>query len=248
MFLSWLSQYWIPLLICVVLILLVSQQLRIRYWISLLHEYGLKTTFHLEKCHKVFTKLYANTNAMRLSLQERDEKKIRNDMTYVYGEVTFYSFASILALTRPQPGEVFYDLGSGGGKAVFIAGLVYDFKKVCGIEKLNRLYLLCQELLEKLKTLPEWQQYFPDKTINIEFVQNDFLEQDISDGDIIFINATCFNGPLWDAIFTKLLTLKSGSRVILGTKEIHHANFERIHYGLHLMSWGLNSINIYKKV
>lgn len=248
MFLNFLSQYWVPILIALVLILLVSQQLRIRYWIGLLHEYGVKTTFHLERSHKIFTKLYENTNAMSISLKERNEKQIRNDTTFVYGEVTFYSFASILALTNPQPGEVFYDLGSGGGKAVFIAGLVYDLKKSCGIEKLSGLYQLSAQLVEKLKNMPEWQHYHPDQHMNIEFLNKDFLEQDISDADILFVNATCFNGELWDAIFTKLLSLRTGARIILGTKEIHHANFERIHFGLHLMSWGLNSVNIYKKV
>lgn len=246
--LNWLTQFWVTILIGAVLIFLVSQQMRIRYWIALLQEYGLKTTFLLEKCHKIYNKLYENVNAMKISMKEREEKKITGDATFVYGEVTFYSFASILALTKPQPGEVFYDLGCGGGKAVFIAGLIYDLKKSCGVEKLDGLYRLCIQLLDKLKNMPEMHHYLPNKKINVEFLHKDLRDQDISDGDIIFMNATCFSGELWDEIFSKLLTLKTGSRVILGTKEIHHAHFDRIHAGLHLMSWGLNSINIYVKV
>lgn len=33
--------------------------------------------------------------------------------------------AVLLRQANPQPGEVFYDLGSGMGKAVFAAGLMY---------------------------------------------------------------------------------------------------------------------------
>jgi len=46
----------------------------------------------------------------------------------------------LLELTKPQPGEIFYDLGCGGGRPLFIASLAFPFLKKCvGIEYLEGL-------------------------------------------------------------------------------------------------------------
>jgi hypothetical protein len=66
----------------------------------------------------------------------------------------------------------FLDLGSGDGKVVLIASL---FTKSTGIEFDEELYKKSCEIKDKLK-------------LNAEFIQGDFLEQDLSKYDIIFIN------------------------------------------------------------
>jgi SAM-dependent methyltransferase len=220
---------------------------RFRRWIALLYEKGWQGTFHYDKCFKVLNKLYEGINTTKISLEEREDKKIQ-DGTYTYGEVMPYSLAKILELAQPKPGEVFYDLGSGGGKAIFVAALLYDFAKVCGIEKLSGLYQLSVQLLDRLNNLPEYKEYFPNKKLNIQFIQDDFRNQDISDADIVFISATCFMGELWDAIVAKLGNLKPGTRIILGSKRLQAGAYQLLHSDLHLMSWGMNSVNIYRKI
>lgn len=234
--------------IAAILIIFVVKRNTVRYWVALLYERGVKITFHLDKCRKVLQELYKGVNATRISLDERDEKNIRADGAYVYGEVSFLSFASILEIAEPQPGEVFYDLGSGGGKAVFIAALVYDFGKTCGIEKLSGLYHLSMQLLEKLQNLPEFKKYFPNKQLHIQFIHDDIENQDIHDADIVFVNATCFEGRLWDSMVAKFAQLKTGARVIVGSKVLELGGYELTHSGLHLMSWGMHSVRIYKKI
>jgi hypothetical protein len=241
-------RFWIPIIIAALFLIWALTRHRLRLLAGLMMEHGLRTTFHLEKCHKIFKKLYEGINAMAISLKQRNELKIREDSTYTYGEVTFYSFANILETAKPKPGEIFYDLGSGGGKAVFIAGLIYDFSKCCGVEKLPDLYQLCEGLLYKLQTMPELPQYLPFKKITIQFVNEDLLAYDFTDGDIIFINATCFRGEMWDLIVAKLSKLKSGARVILGSKKLESGGFKLIHANFHLMSWGMNSVFIYEKL
>src|SRR5262249_8238360 len=145
---------------------------------------------------------------------ERKEKNLDKDDAYTYGEVTFYSFIHILEAAKPQVAETFYDLGSGAGKAVFIAALVFPFTKACGVEKLSGLYQLSCSLLDKLQNKSGYQQLVRHREVNIQFIHGDLLEQDISDGDIIFINATAFDG-LFDQLIIKLHTLKKGSRIIL---------------------------------
>ena len=56
---------------------------------------------------------------------------------FTYGEVLFCYFIPLLNLVSPKPGEIFWDLGSGTGKALAIAALAFPFlKKVCGVEYL----------------------------------------------------------------------------------------------------------------
>lgn len=242
------SQIIIFFSILLVFLVWYFNRIRIRYWVALLQERGWKSSIHYDRCFKLFSKLYEGINATALSLQERKEKNLYEDYTYTYGEVTFYSFVNLLEIVQPKPGEVFYDLGSGAGKAVFIAGLVFDLGKACGIEKLTGLYNLSSQLVEKLKTIPETQQYFPNKQFNIEFIHGDILSQDISDANIVFISATCFRGEFWDRVVGKLAKLKTGTRVILGSVALNIGGYKLIHTNLHLMSWGMSTVFIYEKI
>ncbi|MBA2655042.1 MAG: hypothetical protein H0U71_08280 [Gammaproteobacteria bacterium] len=222
---------------------------RIRYWAALLQERGWSSTVHYDRCLTVFNKVYENVNPTEISLKERHAAGMMGDTTYTYGEVVFFSFVRILERAHPQPGEVFYDLGSGAGKAVMIAELVFDFSKTCGIEKLAGLYKLSEALKNKLENLPEYQNLLSHKPLNIQFINNDFLTQDISDGDVVFINATCFRGEFFTAIIVQLLKLKVGARVILGSANLDEVGgFKPLYSNLHLMSWGLNSVNIYERI
>lgn len=221
---------------------------RIRYWVELLHERGWKSTIQYDHCLTLFKNLYTDINPVTVSLKERQEKGIIDDTSYIYGEIVFYSFVRILEQAQPKPGEIFYDLGSGGGKAVFIAGLVFDLTAY-GIEKLTSLYQLSCELKEKLQKMPEFKNYFPSKTVNIEFINADFLEYDFSNGDLIFVNATCFRGIIFDQLIKKFLNLKVGSRIILVSADLDDiGGFEVIYKNDHLMSWGLNRVSIYKRI
>lgn len=212
-------------------------------------EQGLKSSFHYDRCYKIFTKLYENltANPTQVSLEEREKKDLISDTTYTYGEVNFYSFVQILELAAPKAGDIFYDLGSGAGKAVFIAWLVGNFGKVLGVEKLQSLYDLSLTLCDKLRAIPEVEQLKKDPN-TIKFLNQDILETDFSDGDIIFLQSTCFSGHMWDGIMAKLQKLKPGTRVIVSTKLLNMGGFELKHQKLFLMSWGLSRVSIYERI
>lgn len=221
---------------------------KIRYWAHLLMERGWKSSVHYDRCRRIFDQVYEDVNPYAVSLKEREDKDLKNDNTYVYGEVKFFSFAQILEMAEPKPGEVFYDLGSGGGKGVFIAGLVFDFSKALGVEKLDSLYALSNSLVDKLSTIATVKELPAHKKINIQFIHSDMLDVDISDADIVFINATCFKDKLWDGIVAKLLNLKVGSRVILTSKDLNVGGFKLKHRNMYLMSWGLSQVSIYERI
>lgn len=55
-----------------------------------------------------------------LSKSEREINKLHENKSLIYGEVEFRSFSRVLRKINPAPGGVFYDLGSGTSKAVFV--------------------------------------------------------------------------------------------------------------------------------
>lgn len=91
----------------------------------------------------VYNELFSDTSletGKTLSKREREDRDLNNEKSLIYGEVEFESFYRILRKINPAPGGVFYDLGSGTGKALFVARLTRDFRKCIGIEILESLH------------------------------------------------------------------------------------------------------------
>lgn len=196
--------------------------------------------------NEIMYKLYHDVDGMQISLNERDRLQIA-DSSLTYGEILPDTFTEILAAANPKPNEVFYDLGSGTGKAVFCAALLYDWRKACGVELLPALYDASRSQLQKLNTLPEVKKHFPEKKFNIEFLQQDFLKTDLSDADVIFMHATTFGPMIWEPLKEKLNQLKSGLRVIVNTKQLDAEYFEKINEQTWLMGWGDSTVFTYVK-
>lgn len=206
---------------------------------------------HLQRTEHLFNELYRHVRGKTISKLTRRLLGIKSD-EFVYGEIEFLSFYHILEKIQPQAGEVFYDLGSGSGKAVFAAALSFDFSKVCGIELLPALHRKAQEQQLKCKNLilrqnKAFQDIYLKKLAGATFIRASFLEADFSEADIVYVAATCLGEETWAAVIAKLVDLKPGSRVIVATKHIQHAAFELLESGPELMSWGLCTVNIYKK-
>ncbi len=205
----------------------------------------------VKKIEALLGKLYRGVNASRLSKKELKRLSIKND-DFVYGEVDFLSFFTLLERCQPKTGEIFYDLGSGSGKAVFSAALFFNLGKAYGIELLHDLYNLSNEQIKKCRSLikkndKKYYDTISKKVMKINFINRNFLETNIKSADIIYINATCMNPATWDGIIQKLIELKSGSRIIVNTKKIEHERFKLLYSGGELMSWGLGRVRIYIK-
>ncbi len=196
--------------------------------------------------------LFQSVKGTSISLKDRHKLKIQDD-AFVYGEIDFLSFMFILDKVKPQVGEVFYDLGSGAGKAVFTAALNYDLSRSVGIELLPGLSEQSKKLIEDTRNLVKLQfanfnDLYSKRLSSIEIINADLLKCDFTDADIIFVNATCFSETSWEKILEKFLSLKSGSRVITTSKTILDPAFQLVESELELMSWGMNSVYIYKKI
>jgi SAM-dependent methyltransferase len=195
----------------------------------------------------ILEKLYSPVDGVSISHAERDRLQI-NDTSFIYGEISYAGFSEALACAVPAANEIIYDLGSGTGKAVICAALLYDWKKCVGIEFLPGLYDVSQGLLKIFLNMEEVQQHFAGKRFPIEFIQDDFQNVDFLDADIIHVNATTLNPVLWGKLEIQLNQLKSGARVIVSTKKLDAVYFEKIYQAMLPMSWGDCTVFIYKKI
>lgn len=177
--------------------------------------------------------------------------KYNNNREFIYGEIDLLAFHHIMEKSEPNNGEVFYDLGSGAGKAVFSAALYFDLKRCIGVELMDVLYKKSLANLDKAKYLLK-RSAFPDdvfssKLSRIQFVKNNFLTHDFSDADIIYLAATCLSDDTFRNLINKISMTKVGTRVIVATRKVYHDAFELVYDSVELMGWGLCHLRIYRR-
>lgn len=194
----------------------------------------------------IFNNLYSDVNGYTVSSQARN-KLAFHDKAHTYGEIKPDSFYEIIGKANPQEDDVFYDLGSGTGKAVILAHLLCNFKKCVGIEVLKDLSNTAEGIQKRLES--ETKPHFQDSLVgDIEFLNADFLRYDFSDADIVFTHSTCFYDELWAGLCRKFETLRPGTRIITVTKAVQSEVVEQLHYGEYQMGWGKATIYIYRRI
>ena len=191
---------------------------------------------HIRYALSLLKPLYQNVNGMEVARKAWQQSRFR-DFAFTYGEIDIISFIAILETAQLKPGEIFYDLGSGTGKAVFTAALAFNFAACKGIELVPELYQLSCQLKRRL----------PKLNAQIELINADFLSVDFREADVIFINAACFVGEIWQTIVEKFIQLKPGTRVIVGSKQLPIPYFNLIDEKLRYMSWGEAIVRIYQR-
>lgn len=186
----------------------------------------------LDKHQAVFQQLYADLNGFILSQTARSGQ---DAIEYVYGEIDFESFIALVSLCTPNSSTLFYDLGSGIGKAVLACAMVFDIKKSCGIEFFPSLHQNAELQRQRLRKIPDYLE----KADRIEFRQGDFLEAQFNDASLIFINATAFFGETWLAISKHVEQVKPGTQVISTSKTLRSNLFITSKVTQVTMSWGI---------
>jgi SAM-dependent methyltransferase len=191
---------------------------------------------HIKQTLQVLQRIYQGVNAFSLAKAAWQQPKFR-DYAFIYGEIDIVSFIALLEACEPKAGGVFYDLGSGSGKAVFTAALAFDFKLCRGVELIPELYALSLRL----------QQQMPELAGKVEFIHGDFLAINFSEADLVFVNAACFLGETWHKLLAKLQALQPGAKVIIGAKELPATHFRLLHTSLRHMSWGAAKVSLYQR-
>ncbi|ETV84729.1 hypothetical protein H257_03836 [Aphanomyces astaci] len=161
---------------------------------------------------------FSHEYAKELSMQARKDFSEFDTTSFVYGEISFFPFADILdsiSADIPVGNGVFYDLGSGVGKAVMAAALVHKFHKAIGIEQLKPLVDFSHARVDRLMETND----VAGQTIS--YLCGSFFDHKWSDGDVVFCHSTCFS-PRY--VFVISLPMVG----CLDTKDMMDSMWERI--------------------
>ena len=162
---------------------------------------------------------------------------------YLYGEIDILNFIYILDKLNPNTEDVFYDLGSGAGKAVLTAAIAFPLKKAVGIEIVPELITLSRTRLTKYHAQP----FDKISQCKIQFIQGDFLKIPLKDATIVFVNATAFSEYFWQYVLKKLIELPQNTHIIINTHTLPNPYFNLISQGYEIMSWGLTLVSLYQR-
>lgn len=201
----------------------------------------------LTEAKQIFSALFDGVSGRALSLAGREALNIKNK-SYVYGEVKPDSYYEIIKEANPKEGGVFYDLGSGTGKALILTHLLFHFSKVKGIEYIPTLYESSKNILKRYNAeiLPKIKDKIPENNITIALA--DFLTSDISDADFIFMNSTCFQADLIMALSQKLEQVKPGTQIISLSKSLQSPQFTIEKQQMYDFSWGRATVFFQRKI
>jgi hypothetical protein len=174
---------------------------------------------------------------------------------FVYGEVSFDSFLSILERWTRSSDQTFVDCGCGAGVTLAACGLFsgssrhgQNFSRIIGIDLMSSKVLECRTMVRILAELDSLYT----KWLDIEVLESDFLSVDWSCADIVYSCATCFSDHMFSLLVAKLSSLKCGSRVLLMDKEIEYSSNTPITFQLLASTpcqttWGTGTMHIYEK-
>lgn len=198
-------------------------------------------TLKIQQHLTAFNNLTKDTNGFFLSKKAREKS---DALEYIYGEIEFIPFIALLSLCHPNKNTIFYDLGSGTGKAVFACSMVFNVKKSVGVEIFKNLYFAAitqQQMLLK-------EVCYTNNARNISFINDDFINLNFPDATIIFINATGFFGDVWATISNKLDILTEKVTIITTSKKLLAKSFQVEKETKVTMSWGVVTAYIHKKI
>lgn len=200
-------------------------------------------------------------------------------LSLVYGEMKPHAVASLLKLahsfievTSSSDLLSFADLGSGEGWPVILGSLLFPFKRSIGIELIQKHAQRARRHLDFLqnndndhhhgldmvKILQEnrsiEEKAFTNEDLNlrlssVEFLQGSFLDIPWSHCELVFCNATAFEGTLLTSIYLQSEGMRPGSILILTTQKHTSKLFELVHEGKWSPSWDGDTVTarIYRR-
>lgn len=193
-----------------------------------------------------FEEFYSELNGYAISSEAKKEFSTESK-SLTYGEVTYDGLKEVFDIINPVENSVFYDLGSGTGKALIVSALAGPFSTINGVELLPKLYQASLDVKDYFLSFLG-KNYTEAVSPKMDIKNQNIQECVFSDGDVVLINSTCFDTELMDIISQKAESLKKGSHFISFTKSLSSDQFEIIHQDYHKMGWGSPTVYIHKKI
>jgi SAM-dependent methyltransferase len=209
------------------------------------HEYTEKYTTQLLK--EIFLDCSLE-KGKQLSKQERLSMGLDKSLTY--GEIDFTSFYKVLRDIPEWANRqgVFYDLGSGTGRAVIASRVLADFRVCKGVEILKGLHDEAMAISTgSYQFKAAYRRHF-SVSDEVELYCGSLTSIDWSDGDVIFANSTCFSDALMIEMAEMADKLKKSSLFITFTKALPNKHFEVTKKIRYKMSWGPATVYYHRKI
>jgi len=195
-----------------------------------------------ETCQVRFDRVYeniSNETACKASLQDRNDMKVNKDFTLTYGELDTMEpiwklldkvntdFADQVEIHSSARKQKFYDLGSGSGCPVVAAALSLQqqimnrkdgsLPHTCvGVELLPGLFELSIQAQKEYQTV--MTKDCADLVVcPMEFYLGSIFDLSVcdwTDGDIVFVNSTCFDVSMLLKVYNIAEKLRVGAVMI----------------------------------
>lgn len=219
---------------------------------------------YIDECRTVYNTIcgkFPPNFGKALSRRERDTKDLATH-NFVYSEISFDAIAiSIMKIIKkygkksehgalPSHGAVFCDLGSGIGKTLVAASLLFNFTACRGIELLESLHRGAEWVMESYQTQAAEISKIRGKLPAMELYEGDFLNMDIYDwrkADLLFINAACYGEDILTEIMKLSMKMKKGAFVVSVSYAINHKEFEMCEYCELELNFGMANVFIQQK-
>jgi len=154
---------------------------------------------------------------------------------FIYGETPMFTMAQMLSIAKVKDNQHFYDLGCGKGNNLFVAYCLNKLKPK-GIEQNSSLLNVGKSIAKVLNVN------------SMSFSVNDFLNEDLSAADIIYIAGTSFEDETINNLSKKSETeLKKGSIVITLSYPLQSSIFNVFLKKKMFLSWGRTMVYFQKK-
>lgn len=184
--------------------------------------------FKVPKLWKVGTlfNLYYMIHFISLDIWLQIKDCPRPSEDFRFGETPFMTGLKLLKMANVTSNDVFYDLGAGRGKMMFLATLATGCRAV-GLEFLASYCIIGERIIRNLGL---------EDTADLRHA--DILEADLGEATVLFTAATSWSSTTKERLLDRVSELASGTRWISVGWELRHPQLELRSAQRLLFSWG----------
>lgn len=161
---------------------------------------------------------FADPGAGRASLDEisPDEqatfRTCRSSGADVYGEISPGGVLDMLWRLGAQPGDRFYDLGAGAGRAACVAWLCG--LNAIGVELSVSRWQASQKAVAVLASCARSGANTRDDALSLDFIHGNALDLDFTDADIVLMNSVMFSPQMMTELSATARWMKPGAHIV----------------------------------
>lgn len=194
--------------------------------------------------HTLFNYLYGSFSGYLISYDARKNHGDEQTTTDIlYGEVPFEVWCDIVQKSNAKRDGVFFDLGSGTGRVVMQSYMLFDFKKVIGVELLQGLHQKSMQVKDRFDK--DVAHRISQKIANREMVllHKNIFDVDLSEADLVFMNHPFKDCDMFEKLEQKFLReFKKGTKIITTIRALSNNRFKVLGVEKYAFSWGESTV------